>query len=326
MNSLVQAVPAAALSLAEDAPKVNLNSTQLLISIVVGVAVLIALVSFTKIHPFIAITIASFVAGIGSGYGLMNTVEGFSSGFGSTAASVGMLVGFGAMLGKVLMDTGATGVLVDTLLAKTPDRFLPWTMALIGALLGLPLFFDVGVIILVPVVVMVARKARIPLMRVAIPTLAGVSTMQALVPPHPGPVAALSSFENGNMGLTMGIGVLIAIPVVAVAGPLFAKVCEKWVPKMAPETGAVVQEDIPTDANYRRPSFGLSLLCIIMPAILLLITSAIEIINPGREGIRGTWTAAGAVPEQSRGRPAAVADVRHDRTVHGDALLVEAAE
>ncbi|AKV56128.1 gluconate transporter [Bifidobacterium actinocoloniiforme DSM 22766] len=264
---------------ASEVPKVHLSPAALLISIVLGVALLIALVTAAKVHPFVAIMIASIFTGICSGYGMMNTITAFLDGFGSTTQSVGILVGLGAMLGQVLMVTGATGVLVDTLVDHSSVKMLPWTMALIGSLVGLPLFFDVGLIIMVPVIIMVCRRSKLPIMMIAMPALAGLCAMQALVPPHPGPTAALKTFSNGSMGITMGIGVLIAIPTVIICGPLFARYATKIVDRGAPDTFDMSAIEQPPEGT-KRPSFGLSLTCVIMPAVLLLITSIATMIAP----------------------------------------------
>ncbi|MGJ9439081.1 GntT/GntP/DsdX family permease [Actinotignum sp. GS-2025b] len=113
VSQLQSSIPQGLLPFARDIPEVSLNPAALLISIVTGVAILIILVSWAKVHPFLAIMLAALITGIGSGFGLMNTVHAFLDGFGDTTKSVGILVGIGAMLGAVLMVTGATGVLVD---------------------------------------------------------------------------------------------------------------------------------------------------------------------------------------------------------------------
>ncbi|MGJ9601620.1 GntP family permease [Actinotignum sp. GS-2025c] len=279
VSQLQSSIPDGLLPFARDIPEVSLNPAALLISIVTGVAILIILVSWAKVHPFLAIMLAALITGIGSGFGLMNTVHAFLDGFGDTTKSVGILVGIGAMLGAVLMVTGATGVLVDVLISKSSRKMLPWTMALIGSLIGLPLFFDVGLIIMAPVIIMVTRKSKMPLMMIAMPALAGLCAMQALVPPHPGPTAALQTFENGSMGITMGMGIVLAIPLVIICGPLFAKYSTRIVPRGAPDTFAM-GDKADGDEGRRKPSFGLSLLCVTMPAILLLITSIIMMVRP----------------------------------------------
>ena len=259
---------------------VQLNSTRLGISLVLSLVVLIFLVTVVKLHPFVSLLAAGMVVGIGSGYGPVATLTSFTGEFGSTMGSVGILIGLGAMIGKVLMDTGATDQVVNTLVSKSSPVTIPWIMALIGALIGLPMFFEVGLVILVPVIILVARKTELPLMRVAIPTLAGLSIMHACVPPHPGPLAALSQFkETGNVGLTMMFGIPIALITLVIVGPLFSKVAARWVPIEAPADFAAKSEEA-TKEEARLPSFGLSVFCIILPAILMLLTSVFEITSP----------------------------------------------
>ena len=259
---------------------VQLNSTRLGISLVLSLVVLIFLVTVVKLHPFVSLLAAGMVVGIGSGYGPVATLTSFTGEFGSTMGSVGILIGLGAMIGKVLMDTGATDQVVNTLVSKSSPVTIPWIMALIGALIGLPMFFEVGLVILVPVIILVARKTELPLMRVAIPTLAGLSIMHACVPPHPGPLAALSQFkETGNVGLTMMFGIPVALITLVIVGPLFSKVAARWVPIEAP-ADFVSKSDEAAKEEASLPSFGLSVFCIILPAILMLLTSVFEITSP----------------------------------------------
>lgn len=108
---------------------------------------------------------------------------------------------------------------------------------IIAALVGIPMFFEVGVVILIPVVLFAARRAKMPVMLIAIPALAGLSTLHTFIPPHPGPLAAIDSI-HANLGLTLGLGLLVAIPTVIISGPLLGKVMARWVPIMAPEQSA----------------------------------------------------------------------------------------
>ena len=126
--------------------------------------------------------------------------------------SVGVLIGLGAMFGKLLADSGGADQIVDTLVARSNPKSLPWTMALVGAIIGLPMFFEIGLVLLIPVVILVARRSGLPLMRIAIPTLAGLSAMHGLVPPHPGPADRGRERWGPTSGITLGFGVLVAIP------------------------------------------------------------------------------------------------------------------
>jgi GntP family gluconate:H+ symporter len=213
-----------------------LGEGRLIASALIGIAILVVLITWAKIHPFVALVLSGLIIGIGAGYGPLATVSSFADSFGKTMASVGILVGLGAMFGKLLADSGGADRIVQTLVAHSSPKSLPWTMALVGALIGLPMFFEVGLVLLIPVILLVARRSNLPLMRIAIPTLAGLSAMHGLVPPHPGPLAALANFPNGNLGVTLMLGVLVAIPTVIISGPLFSKLAAKWVPVGVPQS------------------------------------------------------------------------------------------
>lgn len=187
------------------------------------------------------------------------------------------------------MDTGAADSIVDTLVSRSSPAMIPWTMALIGALIGLPMFFEVGLVMMVPVVILVVRRTHLPLMRVAIPTLAGLSVMHAAVPPHPGPLAALSCFNNANIGLTMMFGIPIAILTIVIVGPAFSKLASKWVPVGAPEEFVP-----PSERNNQQPRavppFRLSIICIVLPALLMLIASVFEIVDSADYKSGALWS------------------------------------
>jgi GntP family gluconate:H+ symporter len=136
------------------------------------------------------------------------------------------------MIGKLLEDSGGANRIVATMVSRVGPGGLPWVMAAIAAILGLPLFFEVGVVLLVPVVVLVAQRTGVSLMKVGIPALAGLSVLHGLVPPHPGPLTAIGLLE-ADLGRTLIFGILIAIPTVIVAGPLLARFVDQWVPKSA---------------------------------------------------------------------------------------------
>ncbi|WP_220034772.1 MULTISPECIES: GntP family permease [unclassified Curtobacterium] len=215
---------------------------QLIIAALAGIVVIIALITWLKVHPFIALTIGALGVGIGAGLAPDKAVTSFGDGFGATMTSVGILVGLGAMFGKMLVDSGAADRVVDTLVRKSSKAALPWTMALIGALIGLPMFFEVGLVLLIPIIVLVAKRSEVPIMKIAVPALVGLSTMHAFVPPHPGPLVAISTV-GANLGTTLAFGIVLAIPVIILAGPLFARFAARWVdipvPDMFGSRGAV---------------------------------------------------------------------------------------
>ena len=184
------------------------HDTRLILAALIGIAVIIALITFAKLNPFLSLTIGSVLVGAIAGLGMDKTVTSFGNGVGSTVASVGTLIALGAIFGKLLADSGGADQLVDTIVGRASERALPWAMALVGMIIGLPMFFEIGLVLLMPVILLVARRSGLPLMRVAIPALAGLSAMHGFVPPHPGPLAAVGAL-NADLGLTLGLGVLV---------------------------------------------------------------------------------------------------------------------
>jgi GntP family gluconate:H+ symporter len=207
-------------------------------------------------------------------------VTSFTNGFGTTMGSVGILIALGAMVGKLLADSGGSDTIVDTIIGKVGARGLPWAMALIAAILGLPLFFEVGVVLLVPVVLLVARRLDIPVMRVGIPALAGLSILHGLVPPHPGPLVAIDAV-GADLGRTLLFGLIVAVPTLVICGPLLARFIEQWVPVRAvaapggAEPDAEPEEERPTS---RRPGFAAAIVSITLPVVLMLARAIVELV------------------------------------------------
>ncbi|GAA4350480.1 GntP family permease [Angustibacter luteus] len=236
-------------------PISDASGGQLIAAALIGIAVIVVLITWLKVHPFLALTIGSIITGAVAGAELSKTVLSFSTGVGATVASVGVLIALGAMFGKLLADSGGASEIVDTIVDRSSARTLPWAMALVGALIGLPMFFEIGLVLLVPIILLVAQRSGQPLMKIAIPTLAGLSVLHGFVPPHPGPLAAIGVVK-ADLGITLALGLLIAIPTVIIAGPLFAPFAARWAPVMAP--GAAVEETVGAGGagNTSRTSTG----------------------------------------------------------------------
>jgi len=262
--------------LAADVPEpiTSAGHAQLGIAVLAGIAVIVLLITKFKLHAFLSLTIGSLALGAFAGAPLDKVITSFSTGLGSTVAGVGVLIALGAILGKMLADSGGADQIVDTILAKAGGRSLPWAMVLIASVIGLPLFFEVGVVLLIPVVLMVAKRGNYSLMRIGIPALAGLSVMHGLVPPHPGPLVAIDAV-GANLGVTLALGVLIAVPTVVIAGPVFSKYAARWVDVPAPER-MIPQR--PSEDLERRPGFGATLATILLPVVLMLAKALVDIV------------------------------------------------
>ena len=213
---------------AAEAATPSAGTGQLILAAVLGIAAVVVLIAWAKWHPFLALIVGSAVLGLVAALGPGKTVTSFSTGLGTTVGSVGLLIALGSMIGALLAESGGADGIVARVMNRVSGSALPWAMAGVAALVGLPLFFEVGVVLLVPIVLLVARRTDIGLLRVGIPALAGLSVLHGLVPPHPGPLVAISALK-ADLGLTLMFGLLCAIPTVIVAGPLFGNFIAKRV-------------------------------------------------------------------------------------------------
>ncbi|RAS67118.1 GntP family gluconate:H+ symporter [Lentzea atacamensis] len=243
----------------------TLAAGRLIPAAVVGIALLVLLITKVRLHPFLGLTVASLVVAAIAGLGMDKALAGFAKGFGDTAAGVGTLIALGAMIGKLLADTGGADAIVDAIISRSSRRSLPWAMAGVGALIGLPMFFEIGLVLIMPVVLLISRRSGVSLIQLGIPALAGLSAMHGLVPPHPGPLVAVNAL-NADLGITLGLGVLIAIPTIAVAGPLFARYAARWVDVPAPE----LFDSTERDEDRPRPSFRVTLATVLLPVVLMM--------------------------------------------------------
>lgn len=269
--------------LAADAPEpiTSAGHAQLGIAVLAGIAVIVLLITKFKLHAFLSLTLGTLVLGAVAGAPLDKAIASFTLGLGTTVAGVGVLIALGAILGKMLADSGGADQIVDTILEKAGGRSMPWAMVLIASVIGLPLFFEVGVVLLIPVVLMVAKRGNYSLMRIGIPALAGLSVMHGLVPPHPGPLVAIDAV-GANLGVTLALGVLVAIPTVIIAGPLFSRYAARWVDVPAPD------RMIPQRASEeleKRPAFGPTLATILLPVVLMLSKALVDIVIDDPENL-----------------------------------------
>ncbi|KWX25183.1 gluconate transporter [Mycolicibacterium wolinskyi] len=259
---------------------------QLVLAALAGIALIVVLITITKLHPFLALIFGALAVGVVAGENVGTVLESFGDGFGSTAASVGILIALGAMFAKLLADSGGADEIVDTIVGHASPRALPWAMALVGAIIGLPMFFEIGLVLLMPVIYLVARRSQLSLITVGIPALAGLSVMHGLVPPHPGPLTAIGLL-NADLGVTLALGVLVAIPTLILAGPLFGTLAGRWVVLDAPDrftttepsssgggttaTGSGPGTATETATETRvRPSFGITIFSVLLPVALMM--------------------------------------------------------
>lgn len=232
-----------------------------------GLALIIVFISVLKLAPFLSILVGTFAAGFSAGLPLEAVASAFSKGAGALLGDVGIIIALGAMLGALMAESGAADRLVSTILKHSTPRTLPWMMALVAIIVGLPLFFEVGLVMMVPIIFVMARRSQQPILRIAIPALAGMTTLHALLPPHPGPLIAVSAL-HADLGLTLGLGLIVAIPAVILAGPVYGIWLSKRMHVVEPEEmGNLFTAHQNTGEP---PSFAISLITILLPVVLML--------------------------------------------------------
>ncbi|ANN76962.1 gluconate:H+ symporter [Bordetella flabilis] len=260
------------------------HDIQVLIVAAVGIGILVLLIVWLKLHAFIALTIGALFVGVGSGIPLEKVASSYEAGVGSVLGYVGVLIALGAMLGKLLADSGGADQLVDRILRGRPAT-LPWKMALVASIIGIPMFFEIGLVLLIPVVMLAVHRSKGPAMRLGIPALAGLSVLHGFIPPHPGPLAAIAIL-HADVGMTLALGLLIAIPTVIVGGPMFGVLAARMVPIGAAGAGFAVTSGEEAaegaadeqDAKPRRsPTFAWTLITLLSPIVLMLLKAAADI-------------------------------------------------
>jgi Gnt-I system high-affinity gluconate transporter len=188
--------------------------------------------TYKKISPFISLLIVAIIAGLCLGMPLKDIVKSIETGVGSTLGSVALIICLGAILGKILEISGAAEQIASTLINGFGKKYIQWAVLLTGFMIGIPLYYNAGFVILVPLVFTLARKTGLPLLYLAIPMAASLSATHCFLPPHPGPVYLIGAFKDpmgvtANMGKVLIYGIIIAVPVVILAGPMLGRLLQK---------------------------------------------------------------------------------------------------
>lgn len=253
------------------------HDTRLMFCVLLAIASIIVLISATKLPPFLSILIGTFIAGVGAGLPPEEVAKAFSKGAGAILGEAGIIIALGSMLGALMAESGAADRIATTLLGLGKGKSLPWVMALVAMVIGLPLFFEVGLVMMVPIIFVMAKRSNQPLLKIAIPALAGMTTLHALMPPHPGPLIAVGAL-HADLGLTMLLGFCLAVPAVMLAGPIYGNWLSKRLHVDEPaDIGALFSA--PPKAP-RQPGFGVSLLITLLPVILMLGSTLAKVALP----------------------------------------------
>ncbi|QKG51945.1 gluconate:H+ symporter [Hymenobacter sp. BRD67] len=240
--------------------------------ILLAVLALIGLISWARIAPFLAFLLVALGLGFSLRLPPAGLVAAISQGFGEALGSVAILIVLGAMLGKLVADSGAAQQIATVMTAALGARNIQWTLMAAGLIIGIPLFYNVGFVLVVPIVFSVAYRYRLPAVYVGLPVLASLSVLHGFLPPHPGPTALVAQL-HASLGLTFAYGLLLAVPAIILAGPLYARTLRHIVAVPLP---GFVGEVLPASAlPGRANSFLSSLLPVLVLGSLLSLRAAL---------------------------------------------------
>jgi gluconate:H+ symporter, GntP family len=250
---------------------IDSHGLYLLLAAATSVVMLILLIAVVKLNPFLSLLTVSLGLAVATGMRLETVVGSFETGTGNTLGHIAIVVGLGTMLGKMMAESGASERIAETLVQLFGERYVPWSMLCAALIVGLPVFFEVGFVLLVPIAFTVARRTRTSLVLVGLPMLAGLSVDHALVPPHPAAMLAVTIF-HADVGQTILFALLIGIPTAAIAGPIYAR----WIASriVLSAHNPMAEEFLKHDeANRSLPSFGVAVATILLPVVLMLTGS-----------------------------------------------------
>ena len=241
-----------------------------LVIIVLAIGLQIFL-TYKKVSPFLSLLIVALLAGLAFGMQPETLLKAVKTGAGNTLGDVALIICLGAILGKILELSGAASQIANSLIRSFGKKNIQWAVLLTGFFVGIPLFYNAGFIILVPLVFSIARTAGLPLLYVAIPMAASLSTTHCFLPPHPGPMFLVGAFK-ADLGKTLMYGLVISIPVVIIAGPLLGRFLKRMNIEIPAQTKVEIEEkDMPGVAE----SFILALLPVLLIALAVIANSFI---------------------------------------------------
>lgn len=243
-----------------------------LIIIAFGVLMLLILMLPLRVNGFIALILVALSVGVLEGMPIMEVIKSIKNGVGGTLGSLALIMGFGAMLGKLLADCGGAQRIATTLIATFGDKKIQWAVTLTGFIVGFALFYEVGFVLLLPLILTIAATLGISPLYIGIPMAAALSVTHGFLPPHPGPTAIAQIFK-ADMGKTLLYGTIIGIPTVILAGPILTKLPFIRAINHPVEEGLY---NTKTFTEQQMPSFRVSLFTALIPVILMSIRAISE--------------------------------------------------
>lgn len=257
-----------------------------IIIVAIGVLVLLFLIMKLKLNTFISLVVVSFLVAIALGMPLNKIVTSIEGGIGGTLGHLSLVFGLGAMLGKLLSDAGGANRIAVTLINKFGRKYIQFAVVVASFIIGIALFFEVGLVLLIPIVFVIAKELKVPILYLGIPMTVALSVTHGFLPPHPGPTA-LSIAYNANVGQVLLYGTIISIPCIVLAGPLFTKLAKKIVPDTFNRVG-----NLSALGEYKQfkleetPGFLISTITAMFPVILMAIATIFSLCVKGESKLK----------------------------------------
>ncbi|MFT4414509.1 GntP family permease [Fredinandcohnia humi] len=250
-----------------------------LVIVGIGIIALLILIMGFKLNTFISLIIVSFGVALALGMPMEEIVKTIEAGLGGTLGHLALIFGLGAMLGKLIADSGGAQRIAMTLVNKFGEKNIQWAVVAASFIIGVALFFEVGLVLLIPIVFAISRELKVSILYLGIPMTAALSVTHGFLPPHPGPTVIAGEF-GANIGEVLLYGFIIAIPTVILAGPVFTKIAKKLVPESFTKTGSIASlGEQKTFKLEDTPGFGISVFTALLPVILMSIATIITLLQ-----------------------------------------------
>ncbi|TCZ78213.1 gluconate permease [Paenibacillus albiflavus] len=250
-----------------------------LVIVAIGILALLVLIMGFKLNTFISLIIVSFGVALSLGMPLGDIVKTIESGLGGTLGHLALIFGLGAMLGKLIADSGGAQRIAMTLVHKFGEKNIQWAVVAASFIIGVALFFEVGLVLLIPIVFAISRELKVSILYLGIPMAAALSVTHGFLPPHPGPTVIAGEY-GANIGEVLLYGFIIAIPTVILAGPIFTKIAKKLVPASFTKTGNIASLGEQKEFKMEdTPGFGISVFTAMLPVILMSIATIITLLQ-----------------------------------------------
>lgn len=250
-----------------------------LVIVAIGILALLGLIMGLKLNTFISLIIVSFGVALALGMPLNEIVKTIEAGLGGTLGHLALIFGLGAMLGKLIADSGGAQRIAMTLVHKFGEKNIQWAVVAASFIIGVALFFEVGLVLLIPIVFAISRQLKVSILYLGIPMAAALSVTHGFLPPHPGPTVIAGEY-GADIGEVLLYGFIIAIPTVILAGPIFTKLAKKLVPASFTKTGNIASLGEQKEFKLEdTPGFGISVFTAMLPVILMSIATIITLLQ-----------------------------------------------